>query len=581
MAPWRFTGWLCGGVVFCDFFATIAEGQMSQQEEPLFSLAHYYRGSRLARIIDVFLVLLVALLLLFAPLPFGSVEEDARVILESTSALCFLLWMIKLIYGGNREQLHFFRQRHKKENEILRERPFFYRHYRIAKLIHILTLGIFPRKHTAANLVADQNPDEELLHPRRFFSFLGFPVRNTGIEGIAILFLLLLCIQLAPLPSALVHALSPSTYDLYDSASRATGQSYSFIPLSLDPFATFTKLLEYLAYFAMFLVIVNNFRTRTLFWILLYTLFLSAVFQGLYGLYEFLSGSHHIFAYERKAGWDSASGTFINRNHFAAYLEMSLPLLVALIVGRVHQLRSFRGNIFLRIAHALETEGSQILMLLFMIVLVAVALIFSLSRSGISFALAALVVFLFLYWRAQRRLSRKAYLVLGLCGTVALTVWIGLNPVLHRFVHVSENWAEGARLQVWSDTFRIFAHFPLAGTGGGTFPQIFPMYRSFIYNNVYREAHNDYVQLLAESGIVFVALLLLLGDVLFGRLRQILSREMRRLEIIQLGCFCSLLSVALHSLTDFSLQIPAIALQTGVIAGLLFSHYHAEHRNNR
>lgn len=554
---------------------------MNQQEESLFSLAHYYKASRLARIADVFLVLLVVVLLLFAPLPFGSVEEDARAILESTAALCFLLWMFKLIYGGNREQLHFFRQRHKQETEALAQRPFFHRHYRMAKLIRILTGGIFPRKHSAANLVTDQNQTEEQFQPRRFFSFFGFPVRNTGIEAVAVAFLLLLCVQLAPLPAFLIRVLSPSTYDLYAGAARAAGESYAFIPLSLDPFATFSKILEYLAYFAMFLVIVNNFRTRALFWILLYTLFLSAVFQGVYGLYEFLSGSHHIFGYEKKVGLDSASGTFINRNHFAAYLEMSLPLLVALVAGRIHQLRAFRGNFFLRMAHALETEGSQILMLLFMIVLVTVGLIFSLSRSGISFALMALAVFLFLYWRAQRQLSRKTYLVLGICGTVALAVWIGLNPVLYRFVRVSENWAEGARLQVWSDTFRIFTHFPLAGTGAGTFPQIFPMYRSFVYNNVYREAHNDYVQLLAESGIVFIALLLLLGDLLFARLKQVLSREMRRLEIIQLGCFCSLLSLSLHSLTDFSLQIPAIALQGAVITGLFFSHYHAEHQVNR
>jgi O-antigen ligase len=107
------------------------------------------------------------------------------------------------------------------------------------------------------------------------------------------------------------------------------------------------------------------------------------------------------------------------------------------------------------------------------------------------------------------------------------------------------------------------------------------MFRSFIYNNVYREAHNDYVQFLAESGIVFLALLLLTVHVLYSRIRHILNRELRRLEIIQIGAFCSLTSLALHSLTDFSLQIPAIALQGAVIAGLFFSHYHAEHRSTR
>lgn len=553
---------------------------MNRHDDRHFSLVHYYKGRRLAAIIDLFLVILLAFVLIYAPLPFGSVEYGPRAVLQLTAAVCFLLWMLKLVYAGNPEELHLFRERKRQEAEELRKRPFFHRHYRLTRLVRILSFGKFPTKHVASNLVTEENAEDEEVHPSRFYSFFGYPVRNTGIESVAIPFLLLLCVQLIPAPAFVVGLISPATLDLYASAARATGTSFSWIPLSLDSFATFGKIVEYVAYFAIFLTVVNNIRTRALYWILLYTIFLAGVFQGVYGLFEFLSGSHHIFAYEKKVGLDSASGTFINRNHFAAYLEMSLPLLVALVVGRVRQLRAFRGNLFARIARALETEGSQILMLLFMIVLVAVGLIFSLSRSGITFGLAALMIFLFLYWRAREALSAKAYFILGVCGTVALAVWIGLNPVLQRFIHVSENWAEGARLQVWTDTLNIFRHFPLSGTGAGTFPQAFPMYRSFVYNNVYREAHNDYVQILAESGIVFLFLLILLCDLMIARLRHILTREIRRLEVIQLGAFCSLVSLALHSLTDFSLQIPAIAMQGAIIAGLFFSHYHAEHRGN-
>lgn len=554
---------------------------MHNQEQTVFSLIQYYKGSRLARILDVCITTLLAALLLYAPLPFGSVEYTSRAVIQGIAALCFLLWMLKLLYAGNHEQLSIFREQHRTEMEALRQRPIYYRHRWLARLLRLLSFGKWPKKYSADNLVEEQPTPDDDFRPHRFHSFFGYPVRNTGVESIALVYFILIGLQLVPIPSFAARILSPSTLDLYTSAARATGTGAVFFPLSLDPFATFSRILEYLAYFVLFLTVVNNIRTRVLYWIILYTIFIAAVFQGVYGLYEFLSGSHHIFSYQKKVGLDSASGTFINRNHFAAYLEMSLPLLVALVVGRVRQLRAFRGNLFVRMAHALETEGSQILMLLFMIVLVAVALVFSLSRSGITFGLAALAIFLYFYWRSRHQLSRKTYLALGVFGTIALTVWIGLNPVLQRFVHVSENWSEGARLQVWTDTFNIFLHFPVAGTGAGTFPQIFPMYRTFVYNNVYREAHNDYVQLLAESGLLFLFLLAALGEVLIHRLKTVISHEVRRLEIIQLGAFCALVSLALHSLTDFSLQIPAIAVQGAVIAGLLFSHYHAEHRGNR
>ncbi|HSP05951.1 MAG TPA: O-antigen ligase family protein [Acidobacteriota bacterium] len=553
---------------------------MDYQEQTPFSLVRYYRGSRLAGILDAGLAGILVVLVLYAPLPFGSVEYTPRAVLQGLAALCLLLWMVKLIYAGNPDELSAFRERHNRQVDELRQRPLFHRYALLARILRLISLGRWPKKNRAENLIQEgsHGDDEHPLRP--FYSFFGYPVCNTGIEAIVIAFVFLLCLQLVPIPSAVAALISPSTRDLYSTAAQATGATARFFPLSLDPFATFTKILEYLAYFAIFLTVVNNVRTQTLYWLILYSIFIAAVFQGVYGLYEFLSGSHHIFGYVKRTGLDSASGTFVNRNHFAAYLELSLPLLIALIAGRVRHLRAFRGSLAARIAHALETEGSQILMLLFMIVLVAVALIFSLSRSGITFGLTALTVFLYIYRKARHELSRKTYLALGIFGTVGLAVWVGLNPVLQRFLHLSQNWSEGARLQVWTDTLKIFLHFPVAGTGAGTFPQIFPMYRSFLYNNIYREAHNDYIQLLAESGVLFFFLLIALASVLASRLKHVLSRDLRRLELIQLGAFCSLISLALHSLTDFSLQIPAIAVQGAVVAGLLFSHYHAKHHEH-
>lgn len=542
-----------------------------------FKIPQLYDGIRLAARIDILLVMLLAALILFAPLPFGSVQYFSVTAIELAAALGCLLWLVKLALAGRDDQLEFFRRLHAAEKEEFRQLAFFHRHFWLARFLRFVTLGRWPRRNLAPTLVIT-DPQAEVAPQRLpYFSLFGFPVKNTGVEAIALLFLGLLVVQLIPLPSFLVAVFSPTAYSVYQSAARAAGTSAHMIPFSVDRYATLAKLLEYTAYFLIYVVVVNNIRTRRLYTAVLVTIFAAAVFQGLYGLYEFLSGSQHIFGYKKMVGLDSASGTFINRNHYAGYLEISIPLLIALAVGRMHTFRSSDGNIFQRLARALDTRGSQILLLLLMIVLVAVALVFSLSRSGLSFGLVSLLTFFFLYWRTSRKLSRRAYLALAVGGALALAVWIGLDPVLHRFTKVAQD--EGDRWRIWRDTFRMFLHFPVVGSGAGTFSEVFPMYRTFVIDGVYYQAHNDYVQLLAEAGILGVFLLVAVADLIFNRLSRVLSRSFCRLSVIQIAAFCSMLSIGLHSLTDFGLQIPAIAVQTAIVAGLFFSNYNAEPGN--
>lgn len=551
---------------------------MHQERLANFSLHEYYKGTRVARLLDLVLVILLTFFIIYTPLPFGSVQIHSITIIEIFSVICLMVWISKLTLCGREDMLSHFRHLYEAERQIYEKQPFFGRHFWLARVFRILTFGNWPKKYKASNLL--EGSDEEAASFRRmpYYSAFGYPVKNTGLEILGLLLLLVLVLQIVPLPAFFVRVISPATADLYQTAATAAGKPIYFHPISINPFATFSKLLLYMSYYLIFLSVVNNIRTRGLFAAVLYAIFVSAVFQGIYGLYEFLSGNQHIFHYVKKYGLDSASGTFINRNHYAAYLELSIPLLISLVAGRISQLKAFRGNLFVRMAHALETEGSQILLILLLIVLVSVGLIFSMSRSGISFALVSLIAFLFLYRRARHKLSTRTYLLLGVGMTAAFAVWIGLNPLLERFVNVTENWEEGSRWGVWKDTFVIFLHFPVVGTGGGTFADIYPMYRSFVADIVYLYAHNDYLQFLAEIGIVSIILFIAFFDLLIERLIRILHRDLNRLSIIQIAAFCSLVCLGLHSLTDFSFQIPAIAVLGAIITGIFFSHYHTERR---
>jgi O-antigen ligase len=130
--------------------------------------------------------------------------------------------------------------------------------------------------------------------------------------------------------------------------------------------------------------------------------------------------------------------------------------------------------------------------------------------------------------------------------------------------------AQRARLVLYQDTFHIFLDFPLTGTGLGTFVNIFPMYQSFVTNDTYLYAHNDYLEALSENGILVAILILILLGECHSRLAELFSQEMSRARLAQLASFCALFSVGLHSLTDFSFQIPAVALGCFLIAALFW-----------
>ena len=316
------------------------EGRLST-----FSLVEYYSGNPHAHLFDLLIVFILGLLILGAPLPFGSVQYLPVAAIEFLATVAFLIWIYKLVFCGNPQLLAEFRELYAREASEFARLPFFHRHYWLARVFRILTLGFWPRKNVAQNLIEDGSVAAPAADCATTICS-GFRSKKPGSKPWRFFFSLLLVLQLIPLPSPLLRILSPSTADLYRTAFQTTGKNFYFFPISLDSFATFERLLRYTAYLIVFAVVVNNIRTRTLFSVILYCIFISAVFQGVYGLYEVLSGHQHIFGYRKIYNTDSATGTFINRNHYACYLELAIPLLITVTIGRFASLRSFSRQHF-------------------------------------------------------------------------------------------------------------------------------------------------------------------------------------------------------------------------------------------
>jgi O-antigen ligase len=289
---------------------------------------------------------------------------------------------------------------------------------------------------------------------------------------------------------------------------------------------------------------------------------------------QYLTGWQQIFGYVKKYNLEEATGTYINRNHFAGFVEMVIPFSVALVLyensklprravpGRNARIKRMLGG------RKLSRMG---LWLLAAIVMVS-GLFFSLSRMGIISAVAALAVM-----AAFAGFQRKAglWVAAGImaCGII-LVLWMGAGPALGRFGTISQEYAsvDESRWSLWKDTARLIGGHPLLGSGLGTFPVAFTRVQSTFLGQFVNHAHNDYLELASDLGIPAAALFFGSTATLLARAaRNAASWEVSFERAMALGCLGSIAAILLHSLADFNLYIPANALVFSLIVGLAAS----------
>src|SRR5713226_2244111 len=244
-------------------------------------------------------------------------------------------------------------------------------------------------------------------------------------------------------------------------------------------------------------------------------------------------------------------GPYVNRNHFAGFAELILPLaLVPLVLGRVRRERWPLVALFA--------------------VLPLCALFLCASRGGvISFGAQLVVLALVLI---LRRTMGKHLLAAGAVLLLAglMVSWLGAERILQRFSSLeSLEVKAGKRASMRRDSWRIFLEHPVAGTGLGTLQIVFPLYETLYDGKIVNHTHNDYLETLAETGVLgglvctwFIAVLLV-GSL--KRLRQLNNSFAGALQLAGLVA-CS--GFLMHSLVDFNLHIPSNAVLFFLMAHL-------------
>ena len=268
------------------------------------------------------------------------------------------------------------------------------------------------------------------------------------------------------------------------------------------------------------------------------------------GIVQRLQGNGRIY-WLRATSTESFFGPYANKNHYAGLMEMLIPFALYGAFNRA-------GATGKRAVFAFAAS-------------VMIASVFlSASRSGSLVTLFEIVVFtgvVLARSRTQRQSNRRGLLIVFFA--LALVVWIAGEAVLSQAKLVRNPRSDTSllnRSQIARDSWQLIKQKPLLGWGLATFPTVYPQEQSWYTDVEVNAAHDDYLQLLLETGIVgSVLIVFFLAAVFYAGLQRIFRTGSNSVSAALLGCS----GLMLHSFTDFNLHVPANAAMFFALCGMI------------
>lgn len=287
-----------------------------------------------------------------------------------------------------------------------------------------------------------------------------------------------------------------------------------------------------------------------------------SVFEAALGLIQY-SSNNSIFFFGIAPNFQSAQGTYLNRDHFAALMEMSLPIAIGLTmytVGQKYRATEENDSSWIKMHETLIFGALAILILL--------GGIFSRSRSGVFLIIVAVLLSSIAFARhiGGKHSSSMTTLLGTIAGSVAIS--IGLAPILSRFVN-EDHLADG-RWEIFSNTIIGIKKFFPFGSGLGTFPDVYRSFQPIEQFNFINHAHNDYLELLFETGLSGVTIIAMFFALYIYGWIKLWHKRWDRFHYIQTGAGIGIGLILIHSLTDFNLHTPANMIAFAFINGLFF-----------
>ena len=324
--------------------------------------------------------------------------------------------------------------------------------------------------------------------------------------------------------------------------------------VGVTPYRYFTQLelLRFGAYLILFFLSVQAFRSRSDLKKLAWFLILLCFGVSLFGIAQHFTSEGPIYWVRPLRAGGDPFGPYVNRNHFAGFVELTLPIALAMLV--------FRG--ILRDVYPLVG---------LLAIVPAGALILSGSRGGIvSFAFEIAVLWLLARTRTSPDRPRFVGMAIVVFAAMALIVWLGAAKALERFasLHIGEV-TMSRRVSMIRGAAHIFLDHPIDGAGLGALVAVYPRYETLYDGKLVDHVHNDYIEMLAETGLLGGICGLAFLWILFRQARTCYAAEQGHFSrALHAGAMAGLCGILLHTFVDFNLHIPSNSLLFLVMAHL-------------
>lgn len=342
-----------------------------------------------------------------------------------------------------------------------------------------------------------------------------------------------------------------------------------FTHTSLDPANSLQEALQGFALICILMLSLLLIRTKERIKLTCYVLVFSGLFQALYGSMMTLTGIEYSFFIPKESYLDRATGTFVNRNHLAGYLVLTLSVGIGLMIST---LKGSGATGWRDMTRRLLTTllGSKARLRIILVMMVA-GLVLTHSRMGNTAFFASLAIAGVIALILSKRSTRSTVILITSLIVIDLFVvgtFFGVDKVAQRLQTTSEQ--SETRDEVNGYTLDAIALSPLEGYGAGTFYTLFPEYREEDAGySFYDHTHNDYLEFASDYGLVVTGLLMLAVLLCFiSAIRAQIKRKDPLMRGIAFSCTMAVIALAIHSTVDFNLQIPANAATFMVVLAL-------------
>lgn len=379
------------------------------------------------------------------------------------------------------------------------------------------------------------------------------PPRWLTASAVAVLGVMV--VQCVPLPQSWALAFWPErTVAIQALAAAGVSDLWSWQTISLRPAATVDAIMQFLAVACMFVVAYSiSTKTRVTLEMLLVPIVIIGALQAGFALFAASpSGAEHV-----------TTGSFVNRNHFASLVSLSLPITVALGlragIEALHDQSYSLRNAMLAVCW-FGLGGLQLF-----------AMVLSQSRGGYIVTLCGLAALgMLIVLRSEG--GGKRYVSTALLGVgLILLLAIPTPRLLKRFGQTSEpdGVSIGMRMQIWKNSADLLCKHWFLGVGAGAYEDAFVAHNDFAAGRRVDYAHNDYLQLLVELGLLGSLAVLALAAAISWQVFAALLRVGGDNRVLLSAAVAALFAFALHEVVEFNFAIPALALIVGWLCGVL------------